>query len=81
MAHLADNAGIQAHSAGNHFPYVIEIVERDGERRYCVTGPGLPDYARTFEEGLLRHRNAEVTAEHLAMIRRQGIALQTRREA
>lgn len=47
LGHLPDGSGVQAHSAGEHYPYVIAVVDLtpvdDGQpmRWYEVTGPGL----------------------------------------
>lgn len=41
LGHLP-GSGVQAHSAGEHFPYVIAVVESHGDRWFEVTGPGIP---------------------------------------
>lgn len=69
MAHLSDNAGIQAHSAGPHFPFVIVVTERDGEpatRRYRVTGPATPEIVRHDGFAYLSADSAEREATALA---------------
>lgn len=65
MAHLANNAGIQSHSAGPAFPFIVEVRERDGDpatRRYRVLGPSYivnmigyfndPAHAQQYAESL-----------------------------
>lgn len=42
LGHLPDGSGVQAHSAGEHYPYTVAVIERDGaDRRYEVSGPGV----------------------------------------
>lgn len=43
LGHLPGGNPVQAHSAGEHYPFVIAAVENDtGARWYEVTGPGIP---------------------------------------
>jgi hypothetical protein len=66
MGHLSNNAGIQAHSAGPAFPFIVEVWETDGRpatRRYRVTGPGEVLATAPFYDP----SQAQRYAEHLAV--------------
>ena len=41
QGHLPNGNPVQRHSAGEHYPYVIVVVESPAERRYEVIGPRL----------------------------------------
>jgi hypothetical protein len=74
MGHLSNNAGIQAHSAGPAFPFVVEVWETDGNRdsrRYTVTGPGGEFLTgRPFYDPSTAQREAEYLASwHRALNR------------
>lgn len=42
LCHLPDGSGVQAHSAGDHYPYSIAVLDKPGsDRCYEVSGPGI----------------------------------------
>lgn len=62
--HLPNGDPVQQHSAGDHYPYVIEVRETNGRaRRYRVIGPNLngawqfmfEDCAISFATALAAH--------------------------
>lgn len=64
LGHLPGGNPVQAHSAGEHYPFVIAAVENGtGARWYEVTGPGTPRLR--FEQ----HGDAYVAARRLAILR------------
>lgn len=88
LGHLPDGSGVQAHSAGEHYPYIIAVIERAGaDRRYEVNGPGVEGlrYSTDREATLVAKRLAvcirnedawafEVErAAHLGMVRLQAV--------
>lgn len=63
LGHLPGGNPVQAHSAGEHYPFVIAAVENGaGSRWYEVTGPGTPRLR--FEQ----HGDAYVAARRLALL-------------
>lgn len=56
QGHLSGGNPVQRHSAGEHYPYVIAVVERDGGlvRWYEVTGPGTPALAFESDAAAVR---------------------------
>lgn len=64
QGHLSDGSSVQKHSAGPLYPFVLYIHEIEGERFWCVIGPGI--------DGHLRYRefaDAESAARRLLAVR------------
>lgn len=62
--HLPDGSGIQRHSAGDYYPYVVEAKQTPAGLRWGVFGPRMP--RETCEHCYGSAREAQISARLLA---------------